>query len=160
LILLAPAGPAAAAAALGALRACRRDQRLAGTLLSLPRPPRAPSRRDAVLLLRRCAPFPLEAVAFSAAAHGAPGRVLALEAEHLLAVRGALGRILRPRRPFAAEEVARLLGVSGAALGRALARLDEALATEDVRGRREARAFLLGSVPASRRESRSPSRPV
>ena len=147
-LLLAPAGAPAALAALEALRASRRDRRLAQTLLSLPRPPRAPARRDAVLLLRGAAAFPLEAVAFTAAAHGPAGRALALEAGRLLSGRGALGRVLRPRRPLATEDVARLLGVSGRALGVALGRLDEALATGAVRGRRGARAFLLDAGQA------------
>ena len=159
-LLLAPAGPASAAAALEALRASRRDRRLTETLLALPRPPRTPGRRDAVLLLRRSAPFSREAVAFVAVARGAAGRALALEAGRLLAVRGALPRLLRPRRPIAAVDVAGLLGVSGSALGLALARLDEALATGTVRGRREARAFLAGDGPASRRGFRSASRSV
>lgn len=154
-ILLAPAGPASAAAALEALRASRRDRRLAETLLGLPRPPRKPGPRDAVLLLRRAAPFSREAVAFCASTRGAAGRALALEAERLLAVRGALPRLLRPRRPIDAQDVARLLGVSGSALGLALARLDEALATGAVRGRREARAFLEGTGPSSRGSKRA-----
>jgi tRNA nucleotidyltransferase/poly(A) polymerase len=141
-ILLSPAGPAAADAALGALRASRRDRRLAATLLSLPPSPRAPSARDAVRLLRAAAPFSREAPAFVAAAHGTRGRQLALEAGRLLAARGALRRVLQPRRPLGPEEVARLLGVSGQALGAALAALDEALATGDVVGRRSARDLL------------------
>jgi hypothetical protein len=156
-LLLAPSGPALATEALSALRASRRDRRLAEALLGLSPPPRSPGRRDAVLLLRRSAPFSREAVAFLGVARGAAGRALALEAERLLAVRGALSRLLRPRRPIAAAEVAGLLGVSGSALGLALARLDEALAVGIVRGRRQARAFLAagdashpGSGPGSR----------
>jgi hypothetical protein len=155
-LLLAPAGVASADAALETLRASRRDRQLARALLSLPRPRRAPAHRDAVLLLRRSAPFPLEAVTFASTAHGAAGRALAVEAGRLLSVRGALGRVLRPRRPLAAGDVARLLGVSGPALGHALARLDEALATGDVRGRSEARAFLLGMDGTAARERRVP----
>ena len=158
--LLSPAGPAPAAAALETLRASRRDRRLAETLIGLPRPPRAPGRRDAVLLLRRSAPFSREAVAFLAVARGAAGRAIALEAERLLAVRGALPRFLRPRRPMDATDVARLLGVSGSALGLALARLDEALATGAVRGRREALAFLAGTGSAASRRAGSVSRSV
>jgi hypothetical protein len=154
-LLLSPAGPAAASA-LEALRASRRDRRLAQTLLALPRPARTPSRRDAVLLLRRAAPFSLEAVAFSAAARGAAGRTLALEARRLLSVRGALGRILHPRRPLSVEKVARLLGASGVALGLALARLDEAVASGEVRGRREARTLLLGGERRPGRDARIP----
>ena len=159
-LLLAPAGAPTAAAALESLRASRHDRRLTATLLALPRPPRVPTRRDAVLLLRRAAPFSREAVAFLAVAWGAAGRALALEANHLLAIRGALPRLLRPRRPLDAAAVARLLGVSGSALGLALARLDEALATGAVRGRREALAFLADAGSASRRASRSASRSV
>jgi tRNA nucleotidyltransferase/poly(A) polymerase len=159
-LLLSPAGPAPAAAVLETLRASRRDRRLAETLIGLPRPPRAPGRRDAILLLRRSAPFSREAVAFLAVARGTTGRALALEAERLLAVRGALPRLLRPRRPVDASDVAGLLGVSGSALGLALARLDEALATGAVRGRREARAFLAGTGSAARRRAGSVSRSV
>ncbi len=159
-LLLAPAGLAPAAAALEALRASRRDRRLAETLIGLPRPTRAPDRRDAVLLLRRSAPFSRDAVAFLAVARGAAGRALALETERLLAVRGALPRLLRPRRPMEASDVAGLLGVSGSALGFALARLDEALASGAVRGRREALAFLAGTGSASRRRAGSVSRSV
>ena len=144
-LLLSAAGPEAAARALEALRASRRDRRMTETLLALPRPPRAPSRRDAALLLRRSAPYSREAVVFTAAARGPSGRALAREAGRLLETRGALGRILKPRRPLSAVEVARLLGVSGPSLGLALARLDEALATGDVRGRRQAAGFLLGA---------------
>ncbi len=158
--LLAPAGHVHATKALEALCASRRDRRLTQTLLTLPRPPRTPSRRDAVLLLRRSAPFSREAVAFFAVARGAAGRALVLEAEGLLAVRGALPRLLRPRRPMPAADVAGLLGVSGSALGLALALLDEALATGAVRGRREARAFLAGVDAAQRPESGSAFRSV
>lgn len=158
--LLAPAGPAPAARALEALRASRRDRRLTEALLSLPRPPRIPGRRDAVLLLRRSAPFSREAVAFFTVARGVAGRALALEAERLLAVRGTLPRLLRPRRPMAVADVAGLLGVSGSALGRALARLDEALATGVVRGRRQARAFLAGARATRHPGSGVPSRSV
>lgn len=154
--LLSPSGPAPAARALETLRASRRDRRLAETLLALPTPARTPTRRDAVLLLRRAAPFSLEAVAFWAAAHGAAGRALALEAGRLLSGRGALGRILHPRRPLSAEQVARLLGVSGSALGLALARLDEAVATGEVHGRREARTLLLGGDHRPGRDDRIP----
>lgn len=152
-LLLSPAGAALAAYALDALRASRRDRALAQRLLSLPRPPRSPSRRDAVVLLRAAAPFSLEAVAFSAVAHGSRGVALARAAERAVAPRGALARLLRPRRPVGAEEVAILLGVEGPALGAALARLDESLAAQDVRGRRQALAFLAGSGALRRRRA-------
>ncbi|MFN7987136.1 MAG: hypothetical protein U0529_06660 [Thermoanaerobaculia bacterium] len=159
-ILLAPAGPAAALAALDALRAGRSDRRLAETLLSLPAPPRRPARRDAVLLLRAAAPFSREAAPFLAATGGARGRALAAEASRLLSARGSLARLLRPRRPLAAEDVARLLDVSGSALGRALASLDEALATGSVRGRRAAIAFLRDAAGNLRPAAVSGSRTV
>jgi len=155
-LLLSPSGPAPAASALEALRASRRDRRLAQTLLALPRPARTSTRRDAVLLLRRAAPFSLEAAAFSAAAWGAAGRTLASEAGRLLSARGALGRVLHPRRPLSAEDVARLLGVSGSALGLALASLDEAVATGEVRGRRQARTLLLGGDRGAGQDDRIP----
>ena len=159
-LLLTPAGAGPAALALETLRASRRDRRLADALLRLPRPPRAPSRRDAVLLLRRTAPFSREAIAYVAAAHGRPGERLAREAGRLLASRGALGRILRPRRPLSAEEVARLAGAAGPELGRALARLDEALATGEVRGRQEARLLLAGRPRTSTAAGRVRRPPV
>lgn len=153
-LLLAPAGPEAAATALDALRASRRDHRLAEVLLTLPRPPRAPCRRDAILLLRLAAPFSREAVEFVASAHGARGGALATEAREVLSARRGLERVLRPRRPLGAGEVGLVTGASGSALGGILARLDEALATGEVRGRRQARAFLsartAGGGPVSR----------
>lgn len=141
-ILLDPAGPAAAAAALEALRASRRDLRLAAALLALPAPAGRASRRAAVLMLRGSAPFSREAVPFAAAVHGARGRALARAAEAVLRERRGLARVLKPRRPIGPEEVARLSGASGPELGRLLDRLDEALATGRVRGRREARSFV------------------
>lgn len=141
-ILLAPAGPAAAASALEALRASRRDLRLAATLLALPSPSGGDSRRAAVLLLRRAAPFSREAAPFAAAVHGAKGRALARAAETVLGGRRGLDRALKPRRPIGPDEVARLSGASGPELGRLLDRLDEALATGQVRGRRAARALV------------------
>lgn len=157
-LLLAPAG-ASAAQALEALRASRQDRRLAASLHALPAPPLRPSTRDAVLFLRRAAPFSREAVPFVAARFGARGRALAREAEALLARRGALARILRPRRPVPAEEVARLAGLSGPALGLALARLDDALATGEARGRDDALRVLQRDATGSRR-FRPPSRSV
>ena len=100
------------------------------------------SRRAAVLMLRGSAPFSREAVPFAAAVHGARGRALARAAEAVLRERRGLARVLKPRRPIGPEEVARLSGASGPELGRLLDRLDEALATGRVRGRREARSFV------------------
>jgi poly(A) polymerase len=155
--LLCPAGPEAASSALDALRASRRDHRLAETLLTLARPARNPSRRDAILLLRLAAPFSREAIEFVATAHGVRGRALAREAREVLSARGGLERVLRPRRPLDAEAVALVTGASGSALGSVLAKLDEALATGEVRGQRQARAFLAArtaqSGPASRRRA-------
>lgn len=159
-VLLSASGAERAGAALDALRASRRDRRLAEALLALRRPPRAPSRRDAILFLRQAAPFSREAVDFVASARGGAGRALAAEARLFLAARGALARILKPRRPVGAEDVAGLLGVSGRALGLALAALDEALATGELRGAREARAFLVRTFPAVRPARRSRARTV
>lgn len=152
-LLVSPADGAAADRALERLRTSRSDRRLAATLLALPRPPARPTREGAVRLLRRAAPFSREAVAFWEAVHGRRGRALARLAESLLAGPGAIGRLLKPRRPLSANEVAALLGVSGPELGRALERLDEALATGAVRGGPEARAFLRG--PAARGSRRA-----
>jgi len=156
-LLLSPAGERRALRALDALRASRRARRLAATLLALPAPPREPSRRDAVLLLRASAPFSLEAVPFVEAAFGGGGRALAREARASLRPRGALARLLRPRRPVDAAEAASVLGLAGPELGRALARLDEALATGEVRGRRGALALLASRPPRSLPRFRAPS---
>jgi hypothetical protein len=155
--LLLPAGTLAASAALEALRASRRDRRLAGMLLALPRPPRVPSRRDAVRLLRLAAPFSREAVDFVATAHGARGVALAREARGVLSARRGLENVLRPTRPLGAREVALVTGASGSALGSLLAELDEALATGEVRGQRQARGFLAARTAGAGPDSRPPS---
>ena len=156
-LLLSGAPPARAAAALDALRASRNDRRLAATLAGLPAPSPRPDATEAIRLLRRAAPFSREAIAFVEATGGGAGRALARLADAALAAPGALGRLLNPRRPVPVTEVAAILGVAGPELGRALERLDDALAIGAVRGARQARAFLSGRprpVPArGRRES-------
>ena len=143
-LLLSGALPDRMAAALDALRASRSDRRLAATLGGLPAPSPRPDTTEAIRLLRRAAPFSREAITFVEATGGRAGRALARHADAVLAAPGALGRVLNPRRPVAVAEVAALLGVAGPDLGRALALLDDALATGAIRGARQARAFLSG----------------
>jgi hypothetical protein len=141
-LLLSGAPPDRAAAALDALRASRNDRRLAATMGGLPVPSSRPDTTEAIRLLRRAAPFSREAIVFVEATGGRNGRALARLADAALAAPGALGRLLNPRRPLPVAEVAALLGAAGPELGRALERLDDALATGTVRGARQARAFL------------------
>lgn len=146
-ILLAPARPSSAPSALQAIRASRRDTRLVAALHAIPRPSGRASRRAAVLLLRRAAPFSREAVPFVAAVHGEAGRAFARAAAAVLRERSGLERVLRPRRPIGPGEIAALTGASGPGLGRLLDDLDEALATGLVRGKRAARERLLHLAP-------------
>ena len=143
-LLLSGAPPDRAAAALDALRASRNDRRLAATLAGLPVPSPRPDTTEAIRLLRRAAPYSREAITFVETTGGRSGQALARLADAALAAPGALTRLLRPRRPLSVSEVASLLGVAGPELGRALERLDDALATGAVRGARRARAFLSG----------------
>lgn len=158
-LLLSGAPPGRAAEALDALRASRNDRRLAAALAALPAPPARPDATEAIRLLRSAAPFSREAIAFVEATRGRSGRDLARLADAVLAAPGALARLLRPRRPLAVAEIAAILGAEGAELGRALERLDDALATKAVRGARQARAFLAGrsrpSPARGRRELRT-----
>lgn len=158
-VLLSGAPPDRAAAALDALRASRSDRRLAATLAALPAPPARPDTTEAIRLLRRAAPFSREAIAYVEATRGRSGRDLARLADAALASPGALARLLHPRRPLAVAEVAAILRAEGAELGRALERLDDALATGAVRGARQARALLAGrprpSPARGRRELRT-----
>ncbi len=159
-LLLSGAPPARAAAALDALRASRIDRRLVATLAGLAVSSRRPDATEAIRLLRRAAPYSLEAIAFVEATGGGAGRALARLADAALAAPGGLGRLLNPRRPFPVTEVAAILGVAGPELGRALERLDDALATGAVRGARQARAFLSGRPRPAPARGRRESLPV
>lgn len=158
-VLLSGAPTERVAAVLDALRASRSDRRLAATLAALPAPPARPDTTEAIRLLRRAAPFSREAIAYVEATRGRSGRDLARLADAALASPGALARLLHPRRPLAVAEVAAILRAEGAELGRALERLDDALATGAVRGARQARALLAGrprpSPARGRRELRT-----
>ncbi|HMM34302.1 MAG TPA: hypothetical protein PKA62_06150 [Thermoanaerobaculia bacterium] len=146
-LLLSGAPPARAAGALEALRASRSDRRLAAALAALPVPSVRPDAAEAIRLLRRAAPFSREAIVFVEATGGRNGRALARRADAVLTAPGALARLLHPRRPLAVTEAAAILGAAGAELGRALERLDDALAIGAVRGAGQARAFLSGGLP-------------
>jgi hypothetical protein len=122
----------------------RRECRLAVRLRSLPfvSGRGAPTRRKVASFLRQADPFVPEAISFLEARGGSPLLIKALAA---VARRPAtLRRILAPARPAPVEEIADWLGgVSGPRLGRSLAALDLALAAGEVRGKSQARDFLL-----------------
>lgn len=164
---LSPLGAAGAGEALGEWRASRLARRLADTLAvvsSLRARGRGagPIHRSAVTLVRRAGPFAREAVAFLEAlgragaegglrdpAERARWRALGRACRPLVAPR-VLGRILSPRRPIDVAEAAELAGgLSGPALGALLEALDTSLATGEVRGAREARAFCEASRRAA-----------
>jgi len=159
-VLLSGAPTERGAAVLDALRASRNDRRLAATLAGLPAPSARPDATEAVRLLRRAAPFSREAIAFVEATGGPRGRALARCVDAVLAPPGALGRLLRPRRPLPVSVVAVLTGATGPELGRALERLDDALATGAIRGAGAARAFLSGSPRPDARRGRRTRRTV
>ncbi len=123
----------------------RRERRLALRLRSLPFASRreVPTRRQVATFLREADPFVHEAIAYLAAT-GSSSSAPFVEALQKTAGRAAaLRRVLAPARPAPAEEIARWLGgISGPRLGRALAALDLALAAGEVKGKRQARAFL------------------
>jgi tRNA nucleotidyltransferase/poly(A) polymerase len=162
LLLLLPLGRSRALAELERWRVSRNELRAARTLLALPlaRRARAPSRREVVLFLRAAAPFVDEARGWLLAAGDAGARRLARAAAAHAPTPSALRRVLAPKRPLTPTEVASLLGIrEGPALGAALAELDVALASREVRGRRAALAFLSGlkSPPAGATLNLSPA---
>ena len=144
-LLLVPLGLRRAFDVLASWRVSRRERQLAGILLALPLRRRTGpvGRREAVLTLRAVHPFEREAAAFLAAA-GDPGtRALGAALLRLASTPAAAARLVRPRRPLSVPEIAGLLGAGrGPELGAALARLDTALASGEVRGIRATRLFL------------------
>jgi len=154
-LLLLPLGPRKAADLLRRWKTSREEQRLAGRLFSLPLgagrgaprerrgAPRPLTRRDVAELLRRSSPFEKESLLFLLAAGDARARDLARAALRLVRRPAALRRILRPERPLPLEEIRRALGLNeGPELGKALAELDLALASGEIRGAKAARVWL------------------
>jgi len=147
-LLLLPAGPKRAEDFLRRWKTSREELRLAGRLYALPlhgpRGPRSvPTRRDVAALLRCSAPFEAESLLFLLAAGDSRARRLARAAQRLLRRPTALRRILKPVRPLSFAEISSLLGLKeGPDLGRALEAFDLALASSEIRGSREARAWL------------------
>lgn len=144
-LLLRPLGEIRALGVLEDWRVSRWELRLAARLfeISLDRSNRAPSRREAVEWIRSAAPFVMESLQFLEAGGNAGARALARHMAPIVRRPAALSRILTPKRPISTHEVATTLGLSpGPALGRALERLDRALAAGEVRTRRQAEAFL------------------
>jgi tRNA nucleotidyltransferase/poly(A) polymerase len=145
ILLVAPLGRDRALLALEAWKVSRTTLRAARTLLELSRSAtrRPPTTRELVLFLRSAAPFQEHAIAFLAAAGDAPARRLASAAHAFAPTPAARRRVVAPKRPLGAREVARLLGIAeGPDLGRALVELDVALAAREIRGKRDARRFL------------------
>jgi hypothetical protein len=149
-LFLAPLDADRAEVILEGWKVSRRERRMAIRLRSLPFVSKrnAPARREVAAFLRDADPFVPEAIAFLAA-KGGPAAAPFLEAIEGVASRpAALRRVLSPSRPAPTDEISRWLGgLSGPRLGAALASLDLALASGEVRGKREAREFLLSLSP-------------
>ena len=146
-LFLSPLDAPRAEAILDEWKVSRRERRMALRLRSLPFVSKrgVPGRREVAAFLRAADPFVPEAVSFLEA-KGGPGPSPFLEAVREVASRpAALRRVLSPKRPAPADEIAGWLGgLTGPRLGSALARLDLALAAGEVRGKRQAREFLSG----------------
>lgn len=156
-LLLSPLGARKAQKILRKWKTTRREQHLAPSLLALVapwfRPPRAmaPTHREAVAALRAVSPFFEESVLFLSSFPAARCRRLAAELASLSADARRRARILRPRRPLDAVAFLRDLGVpDGPRLGAALAALDLALASGEVRGRSGAERLLERLAPGPR----------
>jgi len=143
-LFLSPLDVERAEAILEEWKVPRRERRLAVRLRSLPfvRRRGTPTRREVVTFLREADPFVPEAISYLEA-KGGPRQLI--EALDVVARQpAALRKILSPVRPAPVDEIARWLGgISGPRLGRSLAALDFALAAGEVRGKRQAREFLL-----------------
>ena len=156
-LLLFPLGPKRAEDLLRKWKTGREEQRLASRLFSLPlrAARRPPTRRDVAELLRRCSPFEEESLLFLRVAGDAPSRALAEAAENARRRPAALRRILRPVRPLPLEEIRNALSLSeGPELGEALGELDLALAANEIRGARAARAWLAARAGVGKRPPR------
>jgi tRNA nucleotidyltransferase/poly(A) polymerase len=144
-LLLAGLGGERALSLLRRWNVTRRELKLAGVLLRLPRRRgnRAVGPRELVLFLRSVSPFFEETVLFLSSAGDAGTRRLGDAVSRVLRRPSSLSLILRPRRPLDTGEVSRLLGLpEGPALGDALRELDIAVAAREIRGKRAAIAFL------------------
>jgi len=156
-LLLFPLGPKRAEDLLRKWKTGREEQRLASRLFSLPlrAARRPPTRRDVAELLRRCSPFEEESLLFLRVAGDAPSRAMAEAAENARRRPAALRRILRPVRPLPLEEIRNALSLSeGPELGEALGELDLALAANEIRGARAARAWLAARAGVGKRPPR------
>ena len=142
-LLLSPLGASGALETLEAWRVPRRELRLAGVLLRTPgrRPGCAPGRREVVEALHALNPFLSEGVDYLSASRSPGLRRLAAALRGLRPAHTR--RLLAPRRPITVDEVRELLQLrDGPELGRALRALDVALASGEVRGKRQARELL------------------
>ncbi len=143
-LFLSPLDVERAEAILEEWKVSRLERRLAVRLRSLPFLSRrgAPTRREVVTFLREADPFIPEAISYLEAKGGSARLVEALEA--VARKPAALRKILAPVRPASVDEIARWMGgLSGPRFGRSLAALDLALAAGEVRGKRQARDFLI-----------------
>jgi tRNA nucleotidyltransferase/poly(A) polymerase len=157
-LLLSPLGERKAREILRRWKTTRREQQLAKRILDLSAPssprrnrPEPPTRREAVMALRAVSPFFEEAVLFLSSLPAARFRRLSAVLFSLSEDPKRRARLLRPRRPLDAVAFLRGAGVpDGPRLGAALAALDVALASGEVRGRSAAER-LLGRLAAPRR---------
>ncbi len=151
ILLLSPLGAPRGEEILGGWKIPRRDRRLANRLLALAASLKhrsrrlPPDRREAVETLRAVSPFFEESVLFLSALPGARPARLAAALAGFSADPRRRARLLRPRRPLDAVAILRSLGVEeGPGLGAALAALDVAIASGEVRGRSGAERLLRG----------------
>ena len=156
-LLLSPLGARKAREILQRWKTARREQQLAARLLALSATSSAlrrsgpPTRRELVEILRFVSPFFEESVLFLLVRRDARSRRLATALAALSADPRRRERLLHPRRPLDAVAYLRGLGVpDGPRLGAALAALDLALASGELRGRPGAER-LLGQLAPSRR---------
>jgi hypothetical protein len=143
--LVAPLGRDRALAALEEWKAPNLERRMASRILALSQRLLVgkPRRADIALAARAVAPFVSEAGSVLLASPSDGARRLGEALRNLSPA--VLGRILRPPRPLGAGEVSALLGLpEGPALGRALAAMDEAVASGRVRTPAGARRLLEG----------------
>lgn len=140
-LLLLPLDGVRARAVLERLRAPALEKDLAAALRRHPPPRRFRRRRDVTSWLRAAGPFAREVTAVHRARDGDTPFLRAARAVASNDTR--LARVLAPTRPLGARDVAEALGLEpGAALGRALRALDEAVAAGEVRSVTGARRML------------------
>lgn len=149
--LLSPFGPGDAARFLIAWKASKLNRRRIAAILSLKSVPASARKRAAIRFVRDAAPFCREAVEFLEVLGGARRMALAAACHPLLSPR-RLRAVLAPRRPATPAEISSWAGTrTGPSLGRLLDDLGLALASGDLRGRRQVRAWCVarGSRPGS-----------